>query len=111
MLPQFTADSSWSGVEASSRMWMLMIARFVTLHETSWPDTGEPSALVQWMSTSIVYGDAGDQIAEPPTLSGIVCEPPTAESVIVPACGGSNAPWPSPPPPPQLLNAALASSK
>jgi hypothetical protein len=44
-------------------------------------------------------------------LSGNVVEPPTGVSVMMLACGGSNAPWPSPPPPPQLLKAALASSK
>jgi len=50
---QFGADSS-SGVLASSSTWIEMMLRFVTLHERSWPETGDPSAFVQWMSTSLV---------------------------------------------------------
>ena len=46
ILPQFTADSS-SGVLASSSTLIEMMLRLVTLHERSWPETGDPSAFVQ----------------------------------------------------------------
>src|SRR6185312_8517077 len=62
------------------------------------------------MSTSFAYGEPGKKV-EPLKLSGSVVELPAGVSVTVPACGGSNAPWPSPPPPPpQLASATLASS-
>src|SRR5689334_1785955 len=88
-----------------------MMLRLVTLHERSWPETGDPSAFVQWMSTSFVYGDPGKNGFAPPTLSGSVVELPAGVSVMLPDCGGLVKLLPSPPPPPQLASARLASSK